>query len=278
VTYSLPLRSTIVVMVGLWSFSVIGQPTYNMGNQTVTDCEGTLLDSDAGLLADTYAHNENLTFTICPQGVSSITLSFSSFCTEANYDYIRFFDGPDTLSPLLAGPFSGLVPPPPITSTGCITVNFISDANITCTGWEATWTSTITQPVPPNIILTPATVTCSTTVLTLTLDQVIHCDSVYDSAFVLSGPIGQNIIATPTNCVNDSTTTIDLTFSPGLNKSGTYTIDLTSYFLDVCDSLWELTATVSFVINDCPLELELFADDTTISPPEGVPGAIKKGG
>ncbi|MCH8330412.1 MAG: CUB domain-containing protein, partial [Bacteroidetes bacterium] len=243
---------------------VMGQ--YNMQNATVQDCEGTLLDSEDGLIAGTYAHNENFVFTICPPGVTSINISFASFCTELNYDFLTIHDGPDTLSPIISGPTSGLIPPSPVTSTGCVTIHFTSDANIACTGFELNWIANITQPLPPNITLSPATVTCSTTVLTLTLDQLIHCDSVYDSAFTITGPIGQSISSKALNCINDSTDEIELTFSPGLNRSGTYTINFTSYFRDVCDSLWELTATVTFVINDCPLELELFATDTIICP------------
>ena len=51
-----------------------------MSNQTVYDCEGTLSDSEANSQqAGWYDHNENFTFTICPNGASSIIIDFSFF-------------------------------------------------------------------------------------------------------------------------------------------------------------------------------------------------------
>ena len=56
---------------------------YTMSNQTVSACEGTLTDSEANtVFPGYYNHNENFSFTICPQGVMSITISFSFFETE----------------------------------------------------------------------------------------------------------------------------------------------------------------------------------------------------
>ncbi|MEL6842779.1 MAG: hypothetical protein AAFP02_06150, partial [Bacteroidota bacterium] len=63
-----------------------------MSNLTVDDCKGFLLDSEDGSLAGHYDHDENYTFTICLPGNGTVTLIFSDFCTEVNYDSLRIFD------------------------------------------------------------------------------------------------------------------------------------------------------------------------------------------
>ena len=54
-----------------------------MSNQTVTECIGSLSDSEANTQqAGWYDHNENFVFTICPNGAASIIINFSFFNTE----------------------------------------------------------------------------------------------------------------------------------------------------------------------------------------------------
>ena len=88
----------------LCGLSVFGQ--YTMSTQTVTSCEGALTDSEANTVnPGYYNHNENYSFTICPPNAVSITITFTFFETEPTYDFVRIFDGPDTNSPLIGGPF-----------------------------------------------------------------------------------------------------------------------------------------------------------------------------
>ena len=190
----------------LCGLSVFGQ--YTMSTQTVTSCEGALTDSEANIVdPGYYSHNENYSFTICPPNAVSITITFTFFETEPTYDFVRIFDGPDTNSPLIGGPFSGTTMPPIVISSGCITINFISDNNVTAEGFGLTWFANILPPTSPNISL-PISPTCSTSVLDIVLDQNIHCDSVATAIINVSGQINQNVSATPLNCINDSTNTI----------------------------------------------------------------------
>ena len=209
-----------------------------MSNQTVYDCEGILTDSEANTLnPGWYTNNENFTFTICPQGVSSIVIDFITFMTEPNNDYVIVYSGPDTTYPVLAGPYSGINLPPQITTSGCVTIQFVSDINVTSDGFELHWFSQISAPNPPNISI-PVAPTCSTTVINLELDMNLHCDSVSTAQISLTGSINQTLIANPINCINDSTNSIQLILNPGLNESGVYDINLESYFLDECDSFY----------------------------------------
>lgn len=237
---------------------VVAQPSFNMSNATTNECEGILMDSDNGMLPDTYDNNENYTFKICVPGGEKIIFTFAKFCTEEKLDYLRFFDGPDTLSPMIGGPFSGTVLPPAITATsGCLTINFISDANIQCLGWLGSWKVEIDDPLPPQMMVT-GTVPCESSSFKLKLSQPVSCDSIYPGAFLLYGPQSPDIVsATPVSCVNGKTDEILLSFSPEIKVNGNYTVNFTTTFLDVCNKPHILTATANFNVSGCPLYVEL---------------------
>lgn len=262
------LRSYLLLALVLGNFGWSGaQVTVNMTDTLVTACQGILFDSDDGQQPGAYDHNENYTLTICPNGgVDSIVLNWTSFCTEPNFDYIRIFQGTDTNGVLLAGPISGSVLPPTIVSTTCITINFISDANVACTGWIADWQVYEQIPTPAVMTLVPNPPTCSTATLTANFDRPIHCDSIVGSNFSISSPVGQTITASAIACSNDSATSATINFSPGLNDGGTYVVDFTTFYRDACDSLWELTSSDTFTINDCPLSVLVTASPDTICP------------
>jgi len=245
-------------------FSIISPAQYSMQNLTVYDCYGNLTDSESNPIIGTYySHNENYTFTICPPGAITIDIFFIFFETEPTFDYLRIFDGPDTNSPLIGGPFSGINLPPSISSNGCITINFISDDNVALEGFALNWEAVISPPINP-ILSLPNTPSCSTNVLLIELDQNIHCDSVATALINVSGQLNQIVNATAINCVNDSTNTIELNLSPGLNESGSYSIFFQTYLKDVCDSIWIITSNYTFVINDCPLQLNIVANNDSI--------------
>lgn len=114
-----------------------------MFNGTVTTCEGTFFDS--GGPDNDYQNNEDFTITFFPETEGAkINMQFTSFNTEANYDFLYVYDGDEVSSELLVGQFSGAGVPEPlqdITSThhtGALTFRFTSDFSITRPGWEAT--------------------------------------------------------------------------------------------------------------------------------------------
>lgn len=244
------------------------QNTYYMSDQTVNECEGILFDSDAGLVTDYYDHNEDFTFTICVSTADNIVMTFSEFCSEEDYDFITFHDGPNTNSPIIAGPFSGTISIPPISaSSGCLTVHFTTDANVACTGWVASWETIIIEPEPPVFNISPIAPTCSTSTVSLVFDDPIPCDSVYPDAFDLDGPVQQNITSiTPVNCNNGTATQFQVNLSPGMNESGNYDFDFTYYFVDECDNFYVLNSSATAGVNDCPLQVELEASENPICP------------
>ena len=204
---------------------IFAQVNYNMQDLTVYECEGILTDSESNALNPSwYSHDENLNFTICPPNAIQITITFSVFSTEPINDYLTIYDGPDNTFPVL-GVYSGTNLPPQIVSSGCITIGFFSDQNIAEEGFELSWETDVSIPSPPLINL-PLNPTCSTTILNIELDHLIHCDSVSTSVINVGGQINQSVVASPLNCMNDSTNLLQLNLSPGLNESGVYNIYL----------------------------------------------------
>ncbi|MEC9209721.1 MAG: gliding motility-associated C-terminal domain-containing protein [Bacteroidota bacterium] len=258
------MKKLIYLVLIFLCFSKLLSAQYVMSNLTVYDCQGSLTDSEANALnSGWYDNNENFSFVICPNGAYSIAINFTFFLTEPINDYIMIYDGPDNTYPVLGGPYSGTNLPPQIVSNGCVTITFISDVNVTSEGFELNWEAQLIPPQPP-VLSFPITPNCSTNVLTLMLDQNMHCDSVSTSQISLGGQLNQNIVAIPLNCLNDSTNMIQLSLSPGLNESGNYNIYFQSYFTDECNTLWDLSAGLQFIINDCPLQVDLTANNTEI--------------
>ena len=96
---------------------------------------------DNGLL-NNYASNSSDTITICPSGSAEIvSVVFSSFETEENYDSLMVFNGATVNDPII-GIYQGnlLDSIGTITSTnpnGCLTFLFASDISFQYSGWVA---------------------------------------------------------------------------------------------------------------------------------------------
>ena len=110
-----------------------------MTNCYVSPCSGII--HDFGGPTKNYYDNENYMWTIAPAGASSISVNFSSFDVELNWDYLYIYDGPTTASPQIAGsPFTGTtIPTPFASSTGALTFRFTSDVSTTKPGFNATY-------------------------------------------------------------------------------------------------------------------------------------------
>ncbi|NPA67027.1 MAG: T9SS type A sorting domain-containing protein [Chlorobi bacterium] len=106
-------------------------------NCSVTPCRYTIWDS-GGPNHDHY-NRENYTFTVAPDNVSLLSLSFSEFELEAGYDSLWIYDGYDTDAPLIGG-YSGNISPGYIEASGnALTLKFYSDGATVKKGWTAEW-------------------------------------------------------------------------------------------------------------------------------------------
>lgn len=130
-------------------------------NPTITTVTGGAGNSyDSGGAGNNYADDERTLTLIQPSGATSITLNFTSFDTELNWDHLFIYDGATTAAPLI-GKYSGTTGPGTITSNGgALLLEFRSDCNTTSTGWAASWTSNAVP--PPQADVTAPTTTIST--------------------------------------------------------------------------------------------------------------------
>ena len=143
-------------------------------------CGGNFVDV-AGSTAN-YANNSDSTVTICPVVAGDlVTVTFTSFATEANFDALYVFNGNSIASPQissgnpaanvpggLAGGYWGTTIPGPFTSSspdGCLTFRFRSDDIVTLPGWIAD----VTCAPPPTCLQPTVLVSSAITANTVTL-------------------------------------------------------------------------------------------------------------
>ncbi|MBL4657465.1 MAG: M4 family metallopeptidase, partial [Flavobacteriales bacterium] len=131
-------------------------------------CAGTLFDNGGGL--GTYADATNVQITIAPPGASSVSLTIISFDIEpgsggsppCDYDYVEFFDGPNTSAPSLGRYCNTTGPPGPLTSSvGSITIYHHADPLVNGDGFEIQWTCTMPNQPPTTAFSSSDSVTCT---------------------------------------------------------------------------------------------------------------------
>jgi hypothetical protein len=125
-----------------------------LGNNPNFSCSGTTnLTASSGTFTDgsnnaNYGNNSTCKWVIAPAGATQISLNFTAFNTEALYDFVRVYNGPDDTFPLL-GTYSGNTLPSTISTTagiGAMCVKFTTDTSNTFSGWSANYTSLVTTP------------------------------------------------------------------------------------------------------------------------------------
>ena len=142
---------------------------FSTSSQTIT-CGDTFTNPQGP--DGNYPSNSDYTFTICPTNPGDhVTVTFTSFNTEANWDALYVFDGNSinatqiaSTNPAgnvpdgLAGGFWGTTIPGPFTSTsadGCLTFRFRSDPSVNSLGWiaEVGCETAVTCPRPSNLVV-----------------------------------------------------------------------------------------------------------------------------
>lgn len=131
-----------VTKQGFSAYYTSTQNSYCSGTTTTLTAPSGTFDDGSG--SNNYANNTNCSWLIQPTNASSITLSFSAFNTELNYDGVIVYDGANNTAPVL-GQFSGTSIPSAVTSTGgSMYVEFLSDPAVRAQGWTANYNSTLT--------------------------------------------------------------------------------------------------------------------------------------
>ena len=140
---------------GAFKLCVIKKPPITtIADGSSSACSGTLTDS--GGPDEDYQNNENYTFTICPtapHNCINFTLEYYNMETGdffAPADQLVFYDGPNTSSPILGvldggnsnnASFGGVCYAVSA-SSGCLTIQFTSDATATYEGFLGHWECT----------------------------------------------------------------------------------------------------------------------------------------
>ncbi len=123
----------------------VSADVFNLCTITSTsDSTGTFYDS--GGPSGEYQSSEDCTLLIAPSCATTITLTFLSFNTEANYDYFHVWQVNTNTELLVA---DGTTIPASVTTTGPMRIIWHSDGSITRSGFECSWTSVIAQSFTP---------------------------------------------------------------------------------------------------------------------------------
>lgn len=124
---------------------------------TITATGGTFYDT--GGAASAYLNDERKLYLFQPAGgATSVSMNFTSFNVEKNYDYMFIYDGSTVNSPLI-GKYTSTVSPGNINSTGSsLLIEFRSDCATTAAGWAATYTTNaVSTPSTSTDIIAPTT-------------------------------------------------------------------------------------------------------------------------
>jgi len=117
----------------------------------------TVLNSATGDFYDTggqigvYGNDERTLTLIQPSNGGAVTVTFSQFDVENNWDYLYIYDGTTVFSPLI-GYYTGTNSPGTVTSnSGHLLFEFRSDCSTTNPGWAASWTSNAPDAIAPTV-------------------------------------------------------------------------------------------------------------------------------
>lgn len=158
---------------------------------TLDPCNTSFFDN--GGSGANYTDNANVVTTLCPNvPTDAVQVQFNSFNTEATWDALYVYNGPNTSSPMFlsangatnggfpAGGWWGNTLPGTgglFTATdpsGCLTFEFLSDASFNFAGWDATvtcYTPTNCSAANPGNTLASSTSVCPGTVVNLSVQN-----------------------------------------------------------------------------------------------------------
>ncbi|RAJ11802.1 PKD domain-containing protein, partial [Olleya aquimaris] len=136
------MKKFLLALLFLNTFITFSQDVI-MQTTTVSQCGGVFYDS--GGASDFYSDNENFILTICPDTPGQqVQLNFTAFSTQIDADIMTIYDGDDTTANAF-GTYSGggaaanpgMFSATPNNPTGCLTIEFVSDAAGNTSGWAA---------------------------------------------------------------------------------------------------------------------------------------------
>ncbi len=216
-----------------------------------------------GATAGTYPANSDSTVTICPINPGDqVTVTFTTFATETNWDGLYVFDGNSNTAPLLAstngagnvpggvagsywGTLTGANLPGPFTASnasGCLTFRFRSDASVSTGGWVANVTCAPAPTCPAPSALATSAVTSNSGTLTWTNN------SSATQFEMLALPCGSAApTASSTGAIITPTTPNTYSFT-GLNADTCYTLYVRAVCSTTDSSAWSAGVNITTLI------------------------------
>ncbi|MGV3631230.1 MAG: Ig-like domain-containing protein [Bacteroidota bacterium] len=208
---------------------------------------GNLFTDEGGSGSD-YFNYANDTVVICPSAGQHVSLVFTSFSTEEDYDSLIIFNGNSTSASIL-GSYDGDLNIGTVTSTspdGCLTAVFHSDESSPAAGWSAAIVCSGSTNNPPSAVNESVSTPFNTAITV----NVLANDSDSDGSL---NPASVNVtVASPNGTTSVNTTTGAITFTPTAGFSG-----MTSFTYQVCDDGTPVlcsTATVSVTVGTNGIE------------------------
>lgn len=191
------LLTTILLFVLLLVQTGHAQTFTIVNGGNVSTCSGDFYDT-GGLLGD-YQNNQDITYTICSSTPGSqVSIQFTSFSTENNFDFLEIHDGNSVASPSI-GIYTGVNSPGIVVSTnGCLTFHFTSDVSLVGAGWVASISCTSCGCLTAT---PPANDACANAQNLGTLPMPVNCDP-FDPNSGMGTPVtisGSNNCATAEN-------------------------------------------------------------------------------
>ena len=129
-------------------------------SEKISNCSDSTCNAgfyDSGGKSLNYSNNENFIRTVCADSGQCLLIDFNAFDIENGFDFLTIYDG-DAVSDPIIGVFTGTTSPDSVYATsGCLTLEFNSDASFTGAGWEADITCAACPACLPNISTCTAT-------------------------------------------------------------------------------------------------------------------------
>ena len=133
------MMKKITLLVLLLVSSITFSQDVLMQDGTFNRCAPDMFYDSGGEFGP-YSSDENFVITICAETAGDfVRLNFTEFSTQLNSDVLTIYNGDDTTAPVI-GSYSGGNNPGLVAGTsasGCLTVEFVSNASGTTTGWAA---------------------------------------------------------------------------------------------------------------------------------------------
>jgi hypothetical protein len=272
-----PLRSVFTAMVIVWGGGLTAHAQadpYLMTDTVVTDCIGELTDS--GGPEEAYGNNENLVFTVDSESpldvvfLGPIDIEAAAPGGAVLFDYLVLHDGPDLASPALDTLYGSIASPPTYTTTGPLTVHFVSDASAQPQGFHLAWMANPPPPDPPVAALS-APGSCPFTALFLDLSFPVECDLVEWTSLTVSADNGavwtvDTASAAAISCPGGESDMLTLPLASDAPVDGncTLTATLTVGVRDACDSVWLLPIDATWDATGCGAEPDILLDTDTV--------------